>query len=85
MQILPTPVTVTALPVTCRVEKKTSHSYPGLNSSYTIYRIHVTVDNLPDEPFVTTEMNQATRAPVMTHHWAWRPIATYQSRYAYVT
>lgn len=85
MQISPAQVTVTALPVTCRVEKKTSHSYPGLNSSYAIYQIHVTVDNLPDEPFVTTEINRAMSDPVMTHHWAWRPIVTYQSRYAYVT
>jgi hypothetical protein len=85
MQIPPTQVTVTALPVTCRVEKKPSHSYPGLNASYAIYQIHVTVDNLPDEPFVTTEMSRGTHDPVVTHHWAWRSIATYQSRYAYVT
>eukprot|EP00892_Ulva_mutabilis_P010759 jgi/Ulvmu1/8055/UM004_0292.1 len=52
------------------VEKSTSvsHSYPGLTSQYTVYRVNASVEGLPSSGFTTTEMAGDVG---YEHEWEW--------------
>lgn len=50
------------------VEVKPSASYPNLMSRYTFYEVGVVLDNLPTEPFQTTEASGSKRT---VHFWSW--------------
>lgn len=65
---------VTLLPDTYRVFKeiRTSQSYPGLLSQYTIHKVEVEVRDMPDHDFWTVELGDHNDHVVKNHFWAWR-------------
>ena len=50
-----------------------SWSYPGLLGQYTIHRVEVQVDDLPQESFWTAETSLENDPTVRRHLWAWVP------------
>jgi hypothetical protein len=57
---------------TCFNESRTSWSYPGLLSQYTIHRVEARVHGLPARNFTTTEYDNPGEDTVEKHYWVWK-------------
>ncbi len=55
-------------------EIRSSRSFPGLPTLYTVYLFEGAADSLPDGRFSTAE-RAGGGSPVARHHWAWVPLA----------
>lgn len=70
----PAHITPTATPITERTVRDESGSYPGLQTAYTFYRVHVAVAGLPATAFTTANAAHGHGDPVVAHQWAWLPL-----------
>ena len=74
LQIDPDRVEILEHTHTSTQDLRPSWSYPGLLGQYTIHRVEVQVDDLPQESFWTAETSQANDPTVRRHLWAWVPL-----------
>lgn len=73
LQIDPTRVHILEHTHDSTEELRSSWSYPGLLGQYTIHRVEVQVDDLPQDSFWTVEASFENDAIVRKHRWAWAP------------
>jgi len=71
------PATITAAntPITERTVLDESGSYPGLQTAYTFYQVHLVVAGLPLTAFTTANAAHGPGDPVVAHQWAWVMLA----------
>jgi hypothetical protein len=54
---------------------RNSRSYPGLRTKYVVYRVEVTVKDLPTDDFWTDEIsNQGDIEIIRRHYWGWETL-----------